>query len=205
MKIISTIICILLSSALLGQTFDSPISLRNMKKDFKVFKALRKEANSGLHKYRTQAEIDSLYKWAESELPKLKSYGDFHNLIAYLTNFEGSLHNETYLPKRIKLNLKQETSGYFPYPLKWIDGKLRLNLKGGLIPLGAEIISINGEFIDHIIPKLYKYYTTDGFNITGKQIGINYHFSKYYRMHYGLQIDSLLMPQQDQLIDRLVQ
>ena len=37
-----------------------------------------------------------------------------------------------------------------------------------------------------MIKNLYKYYPTDGVNKTGKKIGIRGHFSKYYRLHYGL-------------------
>ncbi len=187
MKLITTLICILLTSALFGQTFDSPLSHRKMKKDLDVFKSIRAEANSGLNKYRTKKETDYIYTWAEQEIPKLNTYGEFYNLITLLTNFEGSVHNETYLPKETKLGLKSEKSGYFPYPLKWIDGALRCNLQHALIPLGSEIISINGADLQDIVPNLYPFYTTDGFNTSGKMIGINYHFSKYYRMQYGNQ------------------
>ncbi len=40
--------------------------------------------------------------------------------------------------------------------------------------------------IGAIIKNINKYYTTDGVNKTGKRIGIERHFSKYYRLNYGL-------------------
>lgn len=187
--IYSIFLFFLLPSTLYAQTFDSPLSQRKMRKDLQVFKSIRIDANSGLNRYRTQQETDRIYTWAEQEISKLKTYGEFYNLISTLTNFEGSLHNETYLPKKTKEALRKELTGYFPYPLKWIDGTFRCNLENGLIPLGSEIISINGEDLQYIVPKLYILYTTDGFNTTGKRIGINYNFSKYYRMLYGLQDD----------------
>jgi len=52
--------------------------------------------------------------------------------------------------------------------------------------LGSEIIEINDTKIQEIISELYKYYSTDGNNITGKRIGLMTSFSKYYRLHFGL-------------------
>ncbi|MFD0862800.1 S41 family peptidase [Sungkyunkwania multivorans] len=158
-----------------------------MKKDLQVFKDIRFKANSGLHKYRSVKEIDSIYKWAEEEIKNLSTYGEFYNLICTLTDFEGSVHNETFLISKISASMKMEESGYFPYPIKLIEGKVIVNFETGKIPLGAEILAINDRAITTIIPELFKYYTTDGKNISGKSIGINSHFSKYYRLNYGLE------------------
>lgn len=156
-----------------------------MKKDLEVFKEIRLKANSGLHKYRTKQQIDSIYNWAQKEIEKSSTYLDFYNIICELTDFEGSLHNDTDIPSKYLKNLRDESYGYFPYPIKWIDGKWRINFDKGAIPLGAEIISINQLPISEIIENLYKYYTTDGVNTTGKRIGLRAHFSRYYRWHYG--------------------
>ncbi|UGU17849.1 S41 family peptidase [Sinomicrobium kalidii] len=60
-------------------------------------------------------------------------------------------------------------------------------MEGKEIPLGTRIVSINGRPMETVISALYKYYTTDGVNITGKAIGINFSFARYYRLHYGLE------------------
>ncbi len=183
---LTAIFLFLFSSLIIfGQSIDKPFSTRKMKKDLQVFKKIRKKANSGLYKYRTKKEIDSIYNWAEKEINKSKTYIDFYNIICQLTDFEGSLHNDTSLPKKIFENLKKENYGYFPYPIKWIEGKWIVNYENGQIPLGSEILEINGIPISKIILNLHKYYTTDGQNITGKRIGIRKHFSKYYRFNYG--------------------
>ena len=186
-KIIYSILFILVSQTVFSQTLDGPFSQRKMRKDLKVFKAIREEANSGLYTYRSKAEIDSIYNWAFKEINNLSTYSHFYNLICTLTDFEGSLHNDTYFPKKLKEAIKNEKHGYFPYPVKIIENKLVLNTNTNEIPIGSEIVTINDNNIDEIIPAFYKYYTTDGINKTGKQIGINKHFSKYYRFNYGLQ------------------
>ena len=170
-----------------GQTIDEPFSKEEMKEDFEIFKEIRLKANSGLYKYRTKKQIDSTYNWAEKEIMKSNTYLDFYNIICQLTDFEGSCHNDTDLSKKYLNNLRKENYGYFPYPIKWIDGKWLINYKNEEIPLGSEIIEINGKPIAQVINNLHKYYPTDGQNITGKRIGLRTHFSKYYRFNYGQQ------------------
>lgn len=179
------LIFFLLTNALFAQSIDDPFSQKKMKKDLDVFEKIRVKANSGIYKHRTKQEIDSIYIWANNQIEKSSTYRDFFNIIYQITDFEGSLHNNTSLPKKLNQSLKNEKNGYFPYPVKWIEGKWINNYDQGEIPLGAEIVTINNEKINNIVNNLYKYYTTDGINSTGKLIGINRNFSRYYRLHYG--------------------
>ena len=177
---------ILISQPVFSQSLDDYFSIEKMKKDFEIFKDIRIKANSGLYKYRTKAAIDSTYRWADGAIEKSKSYRDFYNIICQLTDFEGSVHNNTEMPEKYYEALKKETHGYFPLQIKQIENKAIVNIEGKKIPLGAEIISINGELVNSIFINLYKYYTTDGTNTTGKMIGIGSSFAKYYRLNYGL-------------------
>lgn len=187
MKKTTTILIILLISLFAnGQSIDDPFSKKKMKQDFEIFKQISKQANSGLYKYRTKQQIDSIYNWGNTQIENLTSYRDFYNLICTISNFEGSVHNDIDLPKKQVQSLRKETLGYFPFPIKWINSKWLVNIKDKEIPLGAEIITINEIPISEIIPELYKYYSTDGNNLTGKRVGLMAHFSKYYRLHFGL-------------------
>lgn len=186
-KIIAISLFIVSSFIAFGQTIDAPFSKKKMKKDFEIFKKIRLKANSGLYKYRTKEQVDSTYNWAEKEIRKANTHLDFYNIICQLTDFEGSCHNDTDFSKKYLKSLRKEKDGYFPFPIKWIDGKWLINYKDGAIPLGSEIIEINGMPIAQVVHNLHKYYYTDGQNITGKRIGIRTHFSKYYRFYYGQQ------------------
>jgi hypothetical protein len=181
-----SVLFILLSNIGFSQSIEADFSQKKMKKDVAVFKEIRLKANSGLYKYRTKEEIDSMYQWADKEIEKSSSHRDFYNVISKLTDYEGSLHNETYLSDKAEQNVRSEKSGYFPFPIKWIEGKWIVNFENGAIPLGSEIVSINEIPFDEIILNTYKYYTTDGSNLTGKKIGIQTHFARYFRLNYGL-------------------
>jgi len=176
----------IISRTLISQSLDNSFSQKKMRSDLEVFKKIRITTNSGLYKYRTTQEVDSIYNWADNQINKSYTYRDFYNIICQLTDFEGSLHNDTGLPEKVNKSLKDEQTGYFPYPIKLVDKNWIVNFDKGKVPLGSKIISINNVEIENIIQNLYKYYTTDGINKTGKQIGLNYSFSKYYRLYYGL-------------------
>ncbi len=184
--ILLSLFLLVVSPCLFAQSVDDFFSQEKMQEDLALFKNIRLEANSGLYKYRTKDQIDSIYNWADNAIKKATTYGDFHNIICQLTDFEGSLHNDTSLPSKFIDVLRNEVSGYFPYPIKYVENNWIINYEKGTVPLGSEIISINDEKIDEVIRNLSKYYTTDGVNTTGKQIGLEVSFSKYYRLYYGL-------------------
>lgn len=102
---------LLFSNALFSQSIDDTLSSKKMKKDLEVFKNIRLKANSGLYKYRTKAEIDSIYKWAFNEIEKSKTYRDFYNIISTVTDFEGSTHNNTSFSEKMKKSIQQEKKG----------------------------------------------------------------------------------------------
>lgn len=51
--------------------------------------------------YGAKASIDSIYAWAFEEIERSTTLGDFYKIILQITDFEGSLHNNTTLPKAI--------------------------------------------------------------------------------------------------------
>src|SRR5690606_29928415 len=85
-----------------AQSIDDSFPRVKMRKDLEIFKNIRLKANSGLYKYRTEKETDSIYTWAEAQVERSASYRDFYNIIVKLTDFEGSLHNDTALPEKYR-------------------------------------------------------------------------------------------------------
>ncbi|MEM8486191.1 MAG: S41 family peptidase [Bacteroidota bacterium] len=168
-------------------TFDAPFAIAQMKADLQLFYDIRAAANSGVYKYRSQVEIDSVYQWAFDKIEQSATLGDFYKIILQITDFEGSLHNDTELPAEVSKNISKEDAGYFPFAIKQVAGKWVCNNADKEIPTGAEILSINDVPISTIIRDLRKYYTTDGFNITGKQIGLKVYFPLFFRYEYGPQ------------------
>jgi len=166
--------------------FDDTFSKEKMEKDLLLFIKIREAANSGLYKYRSKAEIDSLHNHAFNQIAELETYGDFYNLICEITAFEGSCHNSTEMNEKISSAIKAEKTGYFPYPIRKINKTVRINFQNDNIPLGAEIIKINDTPIDEIIQEISIYANSDGNNSGGKNIFFDVNFGKYYRYRYGI-------------------
>ncbi|KRB56868.1 hypothetical protein [Flavobacterium sp. Root186] len=112
------------------------------KQDLTIFKEIREKANSGLYKYRTKQQIDSIYYWAFSQIDKPKTLLEFYKVILKITDFEGSVHNDTTLPDGFQ-NKFSSGNVFFSYPVKLIEGRLVINFQNAEIPLGSEIHSIN--------------------------------------------------------------
>lgn len=157
-----------------------------LKQDLTIFREIREKANSGLYKYRTKKQIDSIYSWAFSQIDKPKTLPEFYKVILKITDFEGSVHNDTTLPDEF-LNKFSSGNVFFPYPVKLIEDKLVINFQNSEIPIGSQIYSINKIKTNKIIKDFYKYYTTDGYNISGKSIGLTGPFAKYFELEYGPQ------------------
>ncbi len=189
-----TIIRSLIGFCLLGQTFasmaqktlETPISKKKMQADLNLFRAIRDAANSGVYKYRTIEQIDSIYQWADQQVQTAQTFREFYNVLWTITDFEGSLHNGLYMPPKIKEAMRAESTGYFPITLKVIDGQFLVNTPDAAVPLGAKILSVNGISSKTLFKLLGKYYTTDGYNTTGKEIGLSESFATYYRLALGL-------------------
>ncbi|CAI8875886.1 S41 family peptidase [Chryseobacterium sp. IT-36CA2] len=136
--------------------------------DLRTFRSIREKANSGLYVYRTKEQIDSIYQKAEADARNSKNIFDFYKVIANVTGFEGSCHNYTDLPNHASYYLTQKPE-YLPITLKNIDGRLLQDSKDVALPLGAEILSINGVPAKEMISRFSKYYFSDGYSMPYKE------------------------------------
>ncbi|WP_288377630.1 S41 family peptidase [Chryseobacterium culicis] len=147
---------------------DGQFSPDQFVEDLRTFRSIREKANSGLYVYRTRKEIDSIYRQAETEAGNSKNIFDFYKVIANVTGFEGSCHNYTDLPNHASYYLTRKPE-YLPITLKNVDGRLLQDSKDVAIPLGAEILSVNGVPAREMISRFSKYYFSDGYSMPYKE------------------------------------
>ncbi len=162
-----------------------PVGKAQLQADYQFFRQVRNQTNSGLFKYRSPSEIDSVYDWGYKQIRDNTSLIEFYCILTAVTDFEGSTHNSTALPQKILNEIKTSGVGFFPLPVAFIQGKLIVNTQHSTIPLGAEVIQLNGLSIDEILARLHKYYTTDGFNVTGKYESLKQRFSRSFWYEFG--------------------
>jgi hypothetical protein len=168
------------------QTYNKTLQPGEMKSDLQIFLDIRKAANSGLYRYRTHKQIDSIYKWAFKEVKKPMTTLDFFHIILQLTDFEGSCHNYSE-PGDALVGYLNRQKAFFPYVLKYIEGKIVFNSVGTAIPVGSEILGINGVPEQQLMQSFYKYCTADGFNMTEKQSNsVDRSYGIRYLYEYGV-------------------
>lgn len=158
---------------------------RVMRKDLEIFRRIREKANSGLYRYRSREQTDSLYAWAFSRITQALPIQEFYKIILTLTDFEGSCHNNTSLPHPLSAYLPKD-SGFFPFYLRCVQGGMYVNDTGKALPLGTRIVGVNGVTDADIRKALYKYSTSDGYNTSHKEIfSVNNGFGWRFPFEFG--------------------
>ena len=166
--------------------YDKLLSAKDMKQDLQLFRDIREKANSGLYHYRTKKQVDSIYKWAYSEIKKPLRTLEFYRIVLQLTDFEGSCHNYTE-PAGDLLGYLNRQRGFFPYVLKYIEGKMIFNSISDQIPVGARIVSINGIPDTTLMRSFYKYMPADGYIESQRLSGsVNRSYGLRYILEYGI-------------------
>ncbi|MBC9931852.1 S41 family peptidase [Chitinophaga qingshengii] len=166
--------------------YNKVLTPRQMKEDLQVFRDIREKANSGLYRYRTQKQIDSIYRWAAREAKKPLSTTEYYKILLQLTDFEGSCHNYTEVGKDL-LDYLNRQRGFFPYDVKYIEGKIVFNNQTADIPAGSRVLSVNGVPDTALMQSFYKYCTADGYTITQKLTGsVQRSFGLRYLLEYGV-------------------
>ncbi|WP_054851592.1 S41 family peptidase [Olleya sp. ITB9] len=154
-------------------------------KDFNTFKAIFEKANSGLYRYYSKQEVDSVFSVNKNKINNKTTYQEFYNLVWNVIDYTGSCHNNLRLPKYLKTLLYRKDI-FFPIPIKYIDGKLYSNINYNNIPAGAEILSVNGIKATDFSNQISKYRSTDGINQTSKYNFIQTNWAPLYIYHaYG--------------------
>lgn len=154
--------------------------------DLTRFQRLKEAADAGLYKYHTKAQLDSAFAAARARLSPHPTVLEVYRRLVEVTDYEGSLHNDTFLPDSLRRALHAQAR-FFPWPLKQVAGQVVVNTRHAPLPLGARVVSLNGVPARQLVQRLGKYYTTDGVNQTGKRVGFAANFPDYYRLEYGPQ------------------
>ena len=143
------------------------ISKRQLLKDYDLFRRIYEKANAGLYKYHSREMIDSTFRVNRKRIQNGTSYREFYTVLWNVIDFTGSCHNDLTYPDSLKSTLQAQKI-FFPLPLKFLAHKLYANCTVEGIPLGSEILSVNGVDAKTVAAEVSRFLSTDGSNITGK-------------------------------------
>ncbi|KAA2240158.1 peptidase S41 [Chitinophaga agrisoli] len=159
----------------------------NYLNDLVLYEQILRATHAGLYNYHSKAQVDSIFDHynilvGKETLDRIT----FYKYVCTITAWIGSLHDDVFLPDEVRDSIRRQ-KGFFPYPVRIVHDSLVINIDHQIIPAGAGIVSINGHTAAELITSLGRYYTTDGYNTTGKKPGIDHYFSWYYALEYGTQ------------------
>jgi hypothetical protein len=165
---------------------DARVSAKELKDDYNSFRNILESVHPGLYQYANQKDWEHQFDSVQNLLHKDRTIIDFYNILSGLVNNVHCGHTSLFLPAAFNDSIRH-LNGFFPVPLTVIDNRLIVNSTNYDIPLGAEIISINGDRVDKFLSKLWKYETVDGFNTMYQQEESVWDFAMNYFMIKGPQ------------------
>lgn len=149
--------------------------------DYRILKNVLIKGYPSLYEYTSESEWDSLFMNFETE--KLKTIQNNNDLYKHITELTDYARDGHLIVMRPQLD---SVPKLFPLLLKIIDQKLYTDTNDFGIPVGSEIISIDGIEGMKLREKLMKYAPSDGFSTTKKDRQIEREFGILHFYEFGV-------------------
>ena len=162
----------------------APFETGRLQQDFAVFRAVLEKAHPGLYTYSTKQEMDNIFDSVGHTITDPIDMRAFHEKLSFIIDRIGCSHTNLYLPKTYYDTILRRNY-FFPIPLIYVDGGLYINADLWKIPLGAHIITINGNPAAQIMKRIRAYNVPDGRNKTYNLSQGAAEFAYDYFMAYG--------------------
>lgn len=156
------------------------LSKAQVLEDYTVFKRILTTAHPSLPEYTTAQTWDSLFQYFETK--SIHQITDNATLFRAITALADRVKDGHLMVHHSKRDSIPEM---FPLWLKIIDQKCYTDTDDFGIPLGSEIISIDGKSSLQILQKFLKYAPADGYNLSRKYRQIEKNFGIFHYYEYG--------------------
>jgi len=177
MKFKLLILTIILPLVLSAQT---ELTEKQIQEDFTVFKNVLISSHPSLYEYTTESEWDSIFARFQKEIPQLKNSNDLFKSICTIADNVKDGHIRILHPET------ETVPPMFPLLLKIIDEKFYTDTEDFGIPIGSEIISVDGIKSEPLLNRLLKYVQSDGYIVTKKHRQIERDFSILHYYEFGV-------------------
>lgn len=148
--------------------------------DYKILKNVLTKGHPTLYEYTSKSKWDSLFTdFEKNKITTIDNNNDFYKSITELTDYVRDGHLIVMRPQL------DSVPNLFPLWLKIINKKLYTDTDDFDIPVGSEIISIDGLNAKELRNRFMKYAPTDGFNETKKDRQIEMEFSILHFYEFG--------------------
>ncbi|MHA4811585.1 S41 family peptidase [Flavitalea flava] len=162
-----------------------------LKEDYSLFRHILEDLHPSLYWYTPRDSMDVFFERGYSALTDSMTEPQFKTLLSYVISRVGCGHTAVRYSKDYSRYLDTARLQQFPLILKcWQDTMVvaaNLNRRDSILKRGVVINSINGRTASQLRDSLFRFFVTDGYNLTGKyqylSTGLN--FSNWYRNVFG--------------------
>lgn len=173
----------------------SEFSLDQLQADFTQLRDTLENNHPDRFRYETEGELNQLFDTAYDSLQENMTEMAFYRVVAPLVARYHCMHTRV-TPSTAFFREIESDGRVFPLGISLIDGKAYVDAdygSGSGIPVGSEIMSINGQKIPGIVDRIMAGLNSDAMNVSSKIRRINRMFYLYYYFFWGPQEQFNLM------------
>ena len=163
---------------------DEVFAPEKLREDFRVVREAMEKAHPGLYLYTSKEKFDKLFDMTAKAFDKPLTRHEFYLRVAPVVEMAKCGHTYFDFPPKLLKYLNREAK-LFPLPVFFLNQKAYVDLKDAKIPLGAELLAINGRPVAEIITQFLPYIRSDGFNRTMKYRMLADEFALHHHLVYG--------------------
>jgi hypothetical protein len=156
-----------------------------LREDYKQMRKALEEYHPALYDYTPKQTLDSLFDHYYGIIDSSLKYNDFYKYLSAVLERIGCGHTKLWIPEAY---WKASPDRFFPLQLTQVQGKLFVSgfyIENDSIPIGSEIMSINGKSTREIMEGLTSIESSDGFIPAFKTSSVILRFPKKYAIYYG--------------------
>ena len=166
---------------------DKLFSQEELRSDLKYLRTKLEANHPGLYLYTEKSLLDKVFDSLELSISKPQTEIEFYKHITSISSVIKDGHT-IILPSKKATTYHNENSKFFPYYITVIDGHVYVTkfcTAENLIPIGAEVLSVNGVSASEILQQMLDRQVGDGDNHTYPTWIISTYFREYYSFIFG--------------------
>lgn len=163
---------------------DTVIPVDQLKKDFQLFRNIMEQAHGGLYLHTPKEEFDRLFETSERSLTKPLKVREFNMLLSPLVDKIHCGHTSITISDK-QLDHFMKSGQLFPVPIIFLGQKPYVDHDSVKLPLGAEILKVNGVSMDEIVKQVLALAPADGLGTAMKYRTLPIDFDLAYALAYG--------------------
>src|SRR5258705_3403171 len=148
-------------------------SPQQLDKDYTIFQTILEQNHPGLYWWTPRDSMDYYFTWGREKIKDSLTEPQFKNILSYVLAKVDCGHTTARLSKKYSKYLDTlRNEKFFPLSLKlWDDTAVvavNLHRRDTVLKRGTVIQSINNRTVQQITDTIFKYISSDGYNITHK-------------------------------------